>query len=408
MKKNINYYYLKLVRIMYVLWISCILAFAERPETLIYLNIASVILVGLAGFYILCLKKIRLNTNILNICIFIIFLIASILWSWNQEYAIVRTKTVLIQFIIIFILYQFFYFNNDEVFAIKGLAISGIILSLYTVYFYGIGGFISILSEGKRIGIGFINSNTLGIYCAITIIVGLFFALNENKKYIYCFLILPMIIVFASGSRKALVCTFLGIITIYILNYDSRKSINTKIKEGLIIFFIMLVCIYVLKLPIFETIITRFTSMLNVFDASNKSKIDPSTLERIHMIKIGFEQFLKTPLIGIGIGCSGILTLNEIGFITYLHNNYIELLATVGIIGTIIYYNIYYHIFKSLIKMIKLRDSLSIITFIIFIMQIVMDFGSVSYFSKTTYIYFLVGLLTISRNRNGIEIINNK
>ncbi len=400
MKKNINYHYLLLVRIIYVLWIACILIFAERSETSKYVDIVTMILVSFAGFYVLYLKKIRLNIHLLNIWIFSLFFLASTLWANNQQYALTRNITVCTLVIIICILYQFFHFNKDEIFVVKGLAIAGIILSVYTVYFYGLGEFINILIEGKRMGIGFINSNTLGMYCALTIIICVFFGLNENKKNVYWILILPMIIVFASGSRKALVTMFLGIIMVYILIYDSKKSINVKFKEGLFIIIMVAVCICVLKLPIFEPIVQRFNSMINITNSSNMMNTDSSTLERIKMFEIGWIQFSKTPFLGIGIGCSGILTFNEIGYFTYLHNNYIELLATVGIIGTLLFYNFYYHIFKKLKNMIKDRDSLAIITFIILTIQIFMDFGSVSYFSKTTYIYFLVGILTVTRKKN--------
>lgn len=62
---------------------------------------------------------------------------------------------------------------------------------------------------------------------------------------------------------------------------------------------------------------------------------------RVFLLLWGIDWFLEKPLLGHGINCFRVLsdqTLMFAGKNFYAHNNYIELLVGVGIIGFIIYY----------------------------------------------------------------------
>ena len=50
---------------------------------------------------------------------------------------------------------------------------------------------------------------------------------------------------------------------------------------------------------------------------------------RFEMIKVGIDLFAKRPFLGYGIGSYRLVA----GFNTYAHNNYIELLVSIGLIG---------------------------------------------------------------------------
>ena len=68
--------------------------------------------------------------------------------------------------------------------------------------------------------------------------------------------------------------------------------------------------------------------------------IDASTNTRINMIKYGFEMFKSNPILGVGIGNYAYYGYHIYGLFAevYSHNNYIEMLSNIGIVGFISYY----------------------------------------------------------------------
>lgn len=139
--------------------------------------------------------------------------------------------------------------------------------------------------------------------------------------------------------------------------------------------------------------------MINSF--TGKGKVDSSTIERKTYIEAGVKQFLKTPILGIGVNNSQYITLMETNKETYLHNNFVELLACTGIIGFVLYYSIFVYLLHNLFKYVKDDKSIAIISFIILAVNIILDYGVVSYYEKNTYIYILLAMVTIENLKRG-------
>lgn len=126
--------------------------------------------------------------------------------------------------------------------------------------------------------------------------------------------------------------------------------------------------------------------------------IDNSTYLRQQFIKIGLEQFLETPFFGIGIDNARLLLLQHFGYTTYLHNNYVELLASGGIVGASLFYSIYAYIIYKLKSNWKNYSSEKIAVLLLIFLMLAMDFGAVSYYSKSTYFYIMMFFLFIKYN----------
>jgi len=105
----------------------------------------------------------------------------------------------------------------------------------------------------------------------------------------------------------------------------------------------------------------------------------------------GLQQFVKTPIAGIGIGASGYLTQMTLGQNTYLHNDYVDILATGGIIGFVLQF---IPIFSMLVKNYKYRrDSTEAqLCTIILAIYLTNGFAAVQYFSKLSYVIFAISL----------------
>ena len=93
--------------------------------------------------------------------------------------------------------------------------------------------------------------------------------------------------------------------------------------------------------------------------------------------------------------------------VAYCHNNQLELLSTLGIIGFIIYYSIYAMILiRSFKNLKKERNIDNILPFIFIITLIVFEYGIVSYY-RFEYIP-IICLFFIMSNINRRELTERK
>ena len=102
---------------------------------------------------------------------------------------------------------------------------------------------------------------------------------------------------------------------------------------------------------------------------------------------------MSHPILGVGIGNARYYC--SMGY-TYLHNNYVELLACGGIVGFIIYYMPYMYLISQFYKNRAYLNEYSIMILFILSGVIMMDYGSVSYYSKSTYFFLMVCFLHLN------------
>ena len=113
-------------------------------------------------------------------------------------------------------------------------------------------------------------------------------------------------------------------------------------------------------------------------------------------IKNGFITFLNHPILGIGLSNSGLITSLVINEATYLHCNYVELLACTGLIGFLFYYIIY---IINLAKSIKIRNDSKMTEFvsIIIIVMLIADISCVTYYEIKTAMYLILIFILLDK-----------
>src|SRR5699024_3962119 len=91
----------------------------------------------------------------------------------------------------------------------------------------------------------------------------------------------------------------------------------------------------------------------------------------------------------LGYGINNYIDLlgAAIGEYAYSHNNYVELLVGVGLIGTVVYYLAFIYIFRNAIRHLNNYSKFAIVTVITIL---IIDYGLVSY--NLVYIQFFIGL----------------
>jgi O-antigen ligase len=224
--------------------------------------------------------------------------------------------------------------------------------------------------------------NSLGEICAVFSAVLYYLYIKEKKKKYLALILLNFVIVLLTKSRTSLF--FMLVCLIGVIFFYAKKA--GKIKVILISLCSCVVLLWaVLNIPaLYEVIGFRVEGLIGIFNSS-KYVTDDSTLGRMKLLRVGIKVFEGSPLIGVGINNYGYYAYNYWGIWTIVpaHNNYIELLADIGIIGTFFYYIlIYVSLFRG-IRMIKKtnqeqRAVLSVLL-ILLIYRVIADFFGVSY-----------------------------
>ena len=382
----------KLIPVLMTLYMASVLVFSTSTSLNRYSQLIYILTFGTCAA-ILMLNKVHFKFDaFLGImALFIIFCMFGLFWAKSQPAAYEKISTLIQLFIMSMVLFNYFINTKKTSTVISAIFISGIISSLYILSYYGISGYIKMLTDGERAGVEITNVNSIGMYMAFTVIIGFYYAYIEKRKISYLLIILPFIMSLGSGSRKALLTIAIGIILIIFMDYAKKVDIEKIFKIFFIAIVFVIFAMWISSLPIFNTVFERFDSML-----ASGAKKEHSAYIREKMIEIGWKYFLEHPFTGCGIGNSFYITLKGVGRNTYLHNNFIELLASVGIIGFTIYYSIYIYILSNLYKIYKKTNEqkIGIILILIFI-RMIMDYGMVSYYDKMTSIDLTVAAAEI-------------
>lgn len=327
--------------------------------------------------------------------LFLAYGFASYLWAIDGGYTKRRMSTVAQTLICMYLVYTYYRKDKNSNRLLDCVMWAGYIVALYAIYYYGLDRIRALVEAGDRIDNEFTNVNAIGMMAAYSLIITFSKLINKQRSLSFLFSLPALLMVIASGSRKAFIVLVFGTFFIYMARTVSRSSnpAETLFKFFAVCAVGIAAIIIIWSIPVFKPVTERLLQTLNQFTGSGK--VDESTIRRAWFIEIGLEQFLKTPIQGIGIGNS----LFIIGRNTYLHNNYIELLACGGILGIVAFYSSYFYCLRWLICGMKKYDEITVLCFTIFILQLIMDFMQVSYFSKDTFFYFMIFFLQAKDSR---------
>lgn len=192
------------------------------------------------------------------------------------------------------------------------------------------------------------NSNSVGVCMCFALFSGFILFVNKKRHLLVkCIFFLSAIIMIAAilltGSRKSFI-----ILLIPLLLFICKRQ-----KKHFLIFliFVPVVALIMYELVMnnvffYETIGIRIEETIAILTNNTEGGEDTS---RITLVEFGLKRFVDNPILGVGINNFRVLS-NQIypGKNFYAHNNYIELLVGVGLLGLIIYYSSYIYIYKKL------------------------------------------------------------
>lgn len=348
--------------------------------------------------FLLVLKPIKIKASMLYYIawrfMLLVLFISSLLWSINLEVSLYGVRGGFEIFIIGVLLLNYIDSKEKLKIIIKMFFITSIVLSTTLI--------VNFESFSVRLGTEWINANEAGIQLSITCIF-LFHSyyqtyLLKKKRRILTLIVFFAILIFLTGSKKALMFVCVGLWLVYTLNLERKNRMMIIVPVSAL----GLIGGYYLMLHnafLYQIIGNRIESFFLLL--SNQGMGDLSSRIRIEMITEGISAWVKKPLLGYGINTYE----STMGFNEYSHNNFVELLYSVGILGTLLYYAIYIYMLYQMIVLIKAKIKSIYPLFICFIVLLISEMGAVTYGNELYQIIIVMGFSGIIIGK--AEVVNN-
>lgn len=320
--------------------------------------------------------------------LFVGLCIASVLWARDPDRSLTMAlRTLPLLAILGFTLYNYAVWLKKVPLLFNLVYAAGVVLSVYTIFVEGgPGAYVRLLFDGVRAGAEVNNVNTIGLAAGVSALIAFGYVYRRRKWAHLLPFALCVFVALGTGSNKAVALIVAGCVLILALTAYQEGTLGAFLKVVIAVAALALVAWFLLQLPIFITISDRIEGTVNAF--LGQGRVDGSASIRIELSAAGIEQFAKTPLFGIGINNGALVALDAVGHDYYLHNNYVELLVGVGIVGAVLFYAMF------LLPMAKMVWSMKNSTWMIAVLVAVLlgwlfiQVGTVCYYSKITYVYF--------------------
>jgi O-antigen ligase len=379
-----NIYAKYILHISMIAYIASVFIFA-RPDNVIYSNLFNVMLWGFFILFELLYgdRTIYVNRILITYIIFILFGSLTLFWSLDQERTIDIVKRMILITVNLVILY-----NILKKYDLISAIFIGMLIGTIANFLLGIGlvevNFDLYFPETTRFQGTSINPNITASFMLYSMFLSIIY-IQINKSSLSLFLSLTNIIfalyvILLTVSRTSLVIAS-GVLLIFILHnfFDKEKRKYIILITIAIVIFLL----YSDTTKMMETINFALKRIGFIFDSLMGEGKEYSANERMELIEIGWEMFSQSPILGKGI--------HTVEYVTkgwYTHNNYVELLATTGIIGFVIYYSIFILLGEHILKIddmwLKIYLSLFVISILMF------DLGGVTYYDKLTLLIFIL------------------
>lgn len=365
---------------------------------------AAILQVPLYLFFCVCIlsvkKSLLIRRYILWYAPFVLICVISSLYAPNMNDAVSMFQSLIMAFLFGLSITVFLSYEG----ALPYIKYSHIFVALYV----GIQLIMNFQQKSwwSRLGESFgMNENMVALYFLIPFC----FAVNDIHEKRFRIINILAITIFSyvimlTGSKKALFAAAIYVVLQSIL----RAGRVTKKMRVLIISGALIVCVYNLLLRVellYNIMGHRIEDMVNAFVMKDFSNSGGSTGERGNMILFGLSLFARSPIWGWGLNSFQELYGNATGHYAYAHNNYVELLADLGIIGFVWYYSLAGKIIKYILR---LKNKLQINAFYVSLVVVLLfyDFAMVAYYDTRIIMLYMISFSGLyNAYRKGTESV---
>ncbi|MBQ7654294.1 MAG: O-antigen ligase family protein [Clostridia bacterium] len=233
------------------------------------------------------------------------------------------------------------------------------------------------------------NVNNIAISFALMIIILFYRFYSEKNTLMAVPIVFLGFMLMLTSSRKSVSLVALAVFLIILFD---RKRKHKFLNIFLAVFVVGLVAYLIFTDEhLYKAIGWKFSAMFNFLE---NDKGDTSLYERRLFRKYAFELFCQHPILGVGAhNFSGYLR-NIFSRSTYSHNNWLEMLSCLGIVGFIAYYWFYIYLLVKLARQYKKGVNFTTPFLVIVMCMLAIEYIMVVYLE--TFIQLVITLSFIS------------
>lgn len=371
-------YKVKIMSLCFIFWMITEFVFPHTVAS----QLSLLLFCGASVYDIIMKKQIKISRICILYLLFLCVCLFNIIlgYSININESVGMMYTLALNFIFIICLYH--YLKNIEYDQIlKVMIFSSFVISI-------VSWIINIYLSGSIMfrEVGGINVNGTAILNAFLVA---FIIISQKFKQYGIEVIFFIFFCAMSGTRKALLVLILILLIYNCFRFPKKIPkylIEVCIISGVVYFLLMNVPI------LYNSIGIRVESLLLYL---NGDVGDASIVSRHNFIELGMLYFSNSMIWGNGINCFHTI---DGAYGTYSHNNYVELLFSVGILGTLTYYSMYlYSLKNSISSYYKYKNDGAIIGFSIIVCCLITDYAQVVYYDRSTFLFIIYALIVSNR-----------
>lgn len=250
--------------------------------------------------------------------------------------------------------------------------------------------------DSERLGVDVMgNANTFSTFLMVAAVFASWILIFKKPLSAKIFnglsLVFILFMMAVSGGRKTIIAVFLCS-SYFFITRDRNNYLKSILNILKVVAVGLLLYTAVMKIPmLYETVGFRFEQLFSVAKGGTSDVGSDET--RLKMIEIGFDAWLKNPIFGYGLDTFKYYNLKVTNHFYYAHNNYIELLYDLGIVGFLLYYGFVGKLFINLVKIKNSREHYKELGVGLIIESLIFDFGGVSYYTIIIQILLCVAFV---------------
>lgn len=315
--------------------------------------------------------KLRNIKVIVWVYIFLIFSLLSMIGGISISYSLDRFIAMLSALVFLSALAQYVR-NIEDIYKVIYYLILGSVLYLVLFSIQNFSSLVTLNFNYIQFPMEFNNIITPTFYY----VIWKYFYTTE-KKYLLGIIILVFLgFSIISGIKKALFFPFIFLGILLLLR--NRRNIVKNIIL-IVIVILLMILLYNLTMSnelLYDIIGRRIEGFLNYF--TGHGRVDGSTRVRMGLMEDAWRTFKENPITGVGLGAFRETTVHGV----YAHNNFLELLASVGITGFLSFYWVHLSLIRTFIKRIRrnIAKELDFLLLSVLLTTLLHDVATISYY----------------------------